>query len=180
MRAHAHFPALPVEGNRDATVRVEAWEDLACPDTTVWRDLLDSDLLPRFGDRVAFVAHDFPLDKHHWAEAAAMASRRFASWDSAAGIEFRRYCLRHIEAISAENLPERISDFAVSKGFDPEDAELALRDDALRQAVADDRRAGHARGVHKTPTVFVGAIEFVETVSPRAVVTALEAALRAG
>lgn len=179
MRPHAHFPALPVEGNPDSAIRVDAWEDLACPDTTLWQLMLIEELLPAFGDRVAFVAHDFPLEKHHWAEAAAMASRRFSAWDSAAGLRFRRYCLTHIAEISVENLPERIVDFAVEHGFDAETAELSLRDEALREAVAADRQSGHARGVHKTPTVFVGAIEFVETFSAHAVATAIEAALTA-
>ncbi len=176
---HTHFPALPVEGADDSAVQVETWEDLACKDAAAWRRMLDATILPAYGDRVRFVAHDFPLDKHPWAEAAAMASRRFASWDSAAGIEFRRYCLFHLEDISVENLPERVADFAVAQGFDAEDAELSLRSEDLRDAVRADAKAGASRGVEKTPTLFIGERALVETFSLKAVEEAIEAALAA-
>jgi len=174
---HTHFPALPVEGDPDSAVRVETWEDLACKDAAAWRRMLDGSILPAYRDRVCFVPHDFPLEKHHWAEAAAMASRRFASWDSEAGMEFRRYCLTQLEDISFENLPERVADFAEAHGFDAEDAELALRSQDLRDAVRADAQAGAARGVVKTPTVFVGRIRLVETFSRKAIEAAIEAAL---
>jgi predicted DsbA family dithiol-disulfide isomerase len=163
VKSHTHFPALPVEGAAASLVHVEFWEDLACRDCALWRRRLDQRLLPRYGDRVSFVSRDFPLAKHPWAEAAAMASRRFASWDSAAGVGFRRYCLQNIAAISVENLPERVAEFAAAHGFDVEAAEMALRSDDLREAVSRDAMAGRQRGVEKTPTVFVGETMLVET-----------------
>lgn len=177
VKDHTHFPALPVEGNPDAAVRVETWEDLACKDAAIWRRRLDRTLLPAYGDRVAFAPHDFPLEKHHWAEAAAIVSRRFASVDSQAALAFRRYCLENIADISVENLPARVADFAVRHNLDPQDAELALRNEALREAVRADAKLGERRGVRKTPTVFIGGIEFVETFSLTVVEEAIEAAL---
>ncbi len=168
-----------MEGASDASVQVETWEDLACKDAAAWRRMLDASVLPAYGDRVCFVAYDFPLDKHPWAEAAAMASRRFASWDSALGVEFRRYCLTHLEDISVENLPERVADFAVANGYDAEDAELSLRSEDLRDAVRADAKAGAQRGVRKTPTVFIGERELVESFTLKAVEESIEAALAA-
>ena len=177
MNPHTHFPALPVEGDPDSAILVETWEDLACKDAAAWRRMLDTAVLPAYGDRVCFVTHDFPLEKHAWAEAAAMASRRFASWDSAAAIDFRRFCLERIADISVENLPERVSDFAVAHGFDAEDAELSLRSQDLRDAVRADRICGEQRGVTKSPTVVIGQVELVESFSLKAVEQAIEALL---
>ena len=177
MIEHTHFPALPVEGNPNSLVRVETWEDLACKDAAAWRRILDEKLLPLYGAKVAFVPHDFPLEKHPWAEAAAMASRRFATKDSSLSIEFRRYCLNNIADISVENLPERVSDFALAHGLDAEDAELALRNEDLREAVRADAKLGEERGVRKTPTVIIGPIEFVETFSLQLVEEAIQSAL---
>ena len=178
MTPHTHFPALPVEGAPDSDVRVEAFEDLACSDCLKWRKMLDEILLPRFGDRVAFVSLDFPLSKKHpWAERAAMASRRFSSFSTEAGIEFRRFCARHCADVSLENLPERIAEFAEANDLDAEAAVLSLRSEDLLAAVRADHDEGVRRGVEKTPTVFVGESRFVETFGVAEIVGAIERAL---
>ncbi len=173
MPPHTHFPALPIEGSADAAVRVETYEDLACVDCAEWHKMLDNLVLPRFADRVAFVARDFPLEKHLWAEPAAMVSRRFASWDSAAGIEFRRFCLTRRADINLENFPERIAEFAELHGFDAESAVLSLHNDDLRDAVRRDVAEGLSRGVSKVPTVFVGETRLVESFTAKQVVDAI-------
>lgn len=178
MQPHTHFPALPVEGRPDSPVRVESFEDLACGDCAVWRAMLDETLLPRFADRVAFISYDFPLEKHPWAERAAMASRRFSSWSVAAGLEFRRWCLIHRADVSLENLPERIAEFAAAHDLDEETSILALRSDDLRDAVRADHAEGLRRGVAKTPTVFVGDACFVEIFRVEDVADAIEEALQ--
>lgn len=178
MKPHAHFPALPIEGNAKSAVVVETWEDLACKDAAHWRQQMESSLLPKYADRVAFSPHDFPLEKHPWAEDAAVASRAFSAREAAAGIAFRRYCLENLADISVENLPERIADFALLQRLDPEEAELSLRSEDLRNAVRADAEAGRTRGVQKTPTVFVGSVEFVESFPVKALEDAIEAALK--
>ena len=177
-RPRATVQKLPIEGSQDSPVRVESFEDLQCPDTAAYRRMLDQTLLPRFGREVGFASFDFPLDNHAWALPAAMAARRFAITNAAAGINFRRFCLFNIREISVENLADRIAEFARSHGLDEEDAVLALRSDDLRAAVLRDHRAGEKRGVSKTPSVFVGKKLFVETFAPEELAEAIEAALR--
>lgn len=178
MRTHAHFPELPVEGAPEAAVRVVAYEDLQCPDCATWRRMLDETLLPELGDRVAFVSKDFALPKHNWAEYAAMISRRLAAHDSRAAIDFRRYCFTHIADINLENLPDRAAEFARARGFPSGDAVLAMGNDDLRAAVQADYAEGQARGVVKTPTVFVNDVSFVETFTAAEVRDAILAALK--
>ena len=174
MQPHAHFPHLPVEGDADSRVRVVSYEDLQCGDCAAWRKMCDDALLPAFGERVAFVSKDFALPKHNWAELAAMISRRLAVHDSRAAIDFRRYCLTHIDDINLENLPDRAAEFAKARGFTAADAVLAMQSEDLRAAVRADYAEGQARGVAKTPTVFVGERAFVEVFSAAEV----EAAIR--
>lgn len=169
---------LPVEGRSDSEVRVSAYESLQCPDAAVWRQMLDRELLPRFGDRVAFETRDFPLEKHLWSAPAAVASRHFASIDPAAGIDFRRYCYRNIAEISAETLADRITAFASDRGLDPDTAIASLQDEDLLPAVIRDHKEGEDRGVAKTPTVFIGRVAFIETFGVEELVAAIEARLR--
>lgn len=171
---HSHYPALPVEGSASSPVRVDTWEDLACVDCWNWRQTVDEILLPRFGDRVAFVDHDLPLEKHPWAEHAAMGSRRLASFDAEAGLDFRRYCLEFRADVTVENFADRLAEFAEKRKLDAEAAVLSLHDEDLRTAVRTDAEQGRARGVAKTPTVFIGERVFIEKFETAAVIAALE------
>jgi predicted DsbA family dithiol-disulfide isomerase len=93
-------------------------------------------------------------------------------------VSFRRYCLQNIAAISVENFPERVSEFAAAQGFDVEAAEMALRSDDLREAVRADALLGKQRGVEKTPTVFVGELMLVESFPLKVFRRAVDAALK--
>ena len=149
-----------IEGNPAGAVRVVIFEDLQCGDCMHFRRMMDSDLLPRFGDRVAFQHRDFPLPKHSWARAAAIAARYFAEQSPVAGVAFRRETLECLKQISPETLPEHIRVFAVSHGLDP--AAALTANPAIEAAVEADYQMGVARGVAKTPTVFAGETPLVE------------------
>ena len=179
MKPHAHFPDLPKEGNPESDVRVVAYEDLQCKDCAAWRRMLDDVLLPEFGDRVCFVSRDFVLPRHHWAELAAMISRRLAVHDSSAAVDFRRYCFTHIADINLENLPDRAAEFFQARGFSPADAVLAMENADLLAAVRRDYSRGEDRGVVHTPTVFANGQRFVETFTAAEIAEAIRAALAA-
>jgi protein-disulfide isomerase len=179
MRPHAHFPDLPIEGAAGSPVRVVAYEDLACGDCAAWRRLAEGELIPEFGGRAAFVTRDFPLDKHLWAEMAAMASRHLAARDSAAALEFRRYCLERRADITLESFPDRLAEFAEAHGLDAESAVLSLESNGLRAAVRADKAEGEERGVARTPTVFIGETAFIETFAASEVRRAIAEAIAA-
>lgn len=170
-------PELPVEGRPDAVVRVVAYEDLQCPDSSAYRRMLDGRLLERFGERAAFLSRDFPLEKHRWAEPAAVASRFFAARGGESAVAFRRYCLENNRRISAESFPELLADFAARRGYDPEEAIESLRNPAWIEAVRAEKAQGKAHGVEKTPTVFLGERSFVEVFTVEEIEAAIEEAL---
>jgi len=154
-----------IEGNPQGAVRAVIFEDLQCGDCARLRRMLDSELLPRFAAAVAFEHRDFPLPKHDWARLAAVAARYFdACGDGSAaatglGMAFRRRTLEQMKQILAPMFPEHIRAFAVEHGVTPP-AAAGLA--AFEAEVEADYRDGLARGVAKTPTVFVGETAFVE------------------
>lgn len=154
---------LPVEGRPDSAVRLLIFEDLQCPDCAAFRRMLDDHLLARYGGKVAFVHRDFPLAKHSWARQAAVAARFFAVKDPKLALAFRRYALRSLREITAANFNERLGAFAEKHGIAAKDAVAALADPGYAAAVEKDFQEGVARGVVKTPTVFVNGVPFVET-----------------
>ncbi len=169
---------LPVEGEPNSPVRVVAFEDLQCKDSATWRRMLDDTLLPRFANTVGFESRDFPLEKHHWAKSAAIVSRRFTAISPDHGINFRRYCYKHLAEITVENFPERIVAYAEACDLDSEDIAISVRNIDFHRAVELDHAEGVSLGVEQTPTVFVRDLRFIELFGVEEVVAAIDKALR--
>jgi len=151
-----------VEGRTESKVRVLIYEDLQCPDCAAFRRMMDDQILPRYGERVAFIHRDFPLAKHVWARKAAIAARYFAGVKPELALEYRRRTMAAIRETQAGNFNEKLSAFARDNGIDPAEAVAALDDHRLAALVERDFQDGVARGVVKTPTVFVGGKPFIE------------------
>ncbi|HYP13689.1 MAG TPA: thioredoxin domain-containing protein [Bryobacteraceae bacterium] len=168
-----------IEGNRASTVRVIVYEDLQCPDCAVFRKMMDTALLPKYKDKVAFEHREFPLPKHKYARPAAIGARYFASVKPELGVAFRQFLYADPMSITPENLSSKIAEFAKKHGADPAAAVAALNDKKLAQAVEEDYQEGVARGVAKTPTVFVNGEPFVERFTVEDISKAIDAALAA-
>lgn len=167
-----------IEGNPSSAVRVVAYEDLQCPDCAALRRMLDERLLPIYGGKVAFEHRDFPLAKHAWARRAAIAARFFQETSPELAIRYRRDTMAHIRETAPANFNQRLAAFAKANGVEPRKALAALDDPRYAAAVDKDLEEGVARGVAKTPTVFVNGTPFIETFSYQEVARAIEAALK--
>jgi protein-disulfide isomerase len=154
-----------VEGLAESKVRVIIYEDLQCPDCAAFRRMLDDKILPRYGDKIAFVHRDFPLAKHAWARKAATASRYFVELKPELGLDYRRHIMSTIKETTPENFNDKLAEFARKNAADPAAVLAALNDPRLAGLVERDFQDGVARGVAKTPTVFVSGKPFIETFS---------------
>ena len=85
--------------------------------------------------------------------------------------------LAHLDEIEADDLAVFIAGFARQYGVDPVKAVEALNQPALAAMVDKDLADGVARGVVKTPTVFVDGAPFVETFTVEAISQAIETAI---
>lgn len=166
-----------VEGRTESKVRVLIYEDLQCPDCAVFRRMMDEKILPRYAERVAFVHRDFPLAKHTWARKAAIAARYFSEVRPELGLAYRRHIMATIQETRADNFNDKLSAFARDKGVDPAHAIAALDDERLAGLVERDFQDGVARGVAKTPTVFVSGKPFIEHFSFEDISQSIEDAL---
>jgi protein-disulfide isomerase len=166
-----------VEGKADSPVRAIIYEDLHCSDCALFRQMLDQKLLPKYNDKVAFVHRDFPLAKHPLARPAAIAARYFGGHDPQLGVAFRREVFAAMEGETEARLRDRIAKFAAAHRLKPEEALAALEDAALAAAVEKDYQDGVARGVSRTPTVFVNGRPFVETFTAEEISKGIDQAL---
>jgi len=166
-----------VEGRTESKVRVLIYEDLQCPDCAAFRRMMDEKLLPRYGERVAFVHRDFPLAKHAWARKAAIAARYFTGVKPDLGLAYRRHIMATIQETRADNFNDKLAAFARDNGVDAAQAVAALDDQRLAALVERDFQDGVARGVAKTPTVFVSGKPFIEHFSFEDISQSIEDAL---
>jgi protein-disulfide isomerase len=163
---------MTVEGNPNGAVRVIAFDDLQCSDCAAYRRMLDDSLLPRYGREVAFENREFPLPKHEWARDAAIAVVYFASISGQLAVAFRRYCFGAQREVSKDNIRDRISEFALLHGL-----EYPSDEPSFAAQVDSDYREGLARGVQRTPTVFIDDQRFIETFSVDEISSAIDTAL---
>ena len=168
-----------VEGNKASAVRVIAYEDLQCPDCAVYRKMLDEELLPKYGGAVAFEHREYRLRKHQWARPASIAARYFGTLKPETGIAFRRYCANYLMEITAENFEAKLREFAKANGADPDKVIAALSDPGFAKIVEEEFQEGVARGVARTPTVFVNGEPFIETFTLEDLSKSIDAALAA-
>lgn len=171
-----------VEGQAASPVRVVVYEDLQCSDCAVFRKMMDGHLLAKFGARAAFEHRDFPLPKHEWARPAAIAARHFAALDPALGVAFRRATFARLNEItSTAKLAEHVAAFARANGKDAGPAVAELNSPGSRHAAAvdEDYQEGVARGIARTPTVFVNGEPFVETFTLEAISKSIARAVAA-
>ena len=154
-----------VEGNPASPVRVIVYEDLQCGDCQSFRTLLDEKILPKYGARVAFVHRDLPLARHDWARQAAIAARWVYQQDPQLGIVFRREIMAEQEHLTANNLKPWLIEFAVRNDLDWKGIVNSLTDPRVVALVDQDSLAAVARGISRTPTVYVGNQSIVETIT---------------
>jgi len=154
-----------VDGLHESKEGVMMHEDLQCPDCAAFRRMLDEKILPRYGDKIAFVHRDFPLAKHSWARKAAIASRHFGELKPELELDYRRHIMSTIKETTPENFNDQLADFARKNAVDPAAALAALNDSRLAGLVERDFQDGVARGVAKTPTVFISGKPFIESFS---------------
>ena len=152
------------------------YEDLQCPDSARFCEMLDRRILPRFGQKAAFEHRDFPLPKHNWARKGAIASRFFEAVSPRLAAEWRRYAFANLSWITPDNFNQTLSAFARERGADPERATAGLDDKSLAEAVEYDYQEGVARGIARTPTVLVGDEPFIETFTFEEISASLEKA----
>jgi protein-disulfide isomerase len=179
LRAENSFREMVVEGTKSSRVRVVAYEDLQCGDCAAYRVMLDEKLLPKYASAVAFEHREFPLPKHSWARQAAVWALYFGGARAELGIAFRRFCLENRDLVAPTAFAEAVRDFATRNNADPAKAAAALEDAALQKQVEQEYREGVARGVSRTPTVFVNDKPFIETFTFEELSDTIEAALAA-
>lgn len=160
-----------------SSVTVTIYTSLQCGDCTRFDAMLNESLVPKYRNRVRFVHREFPLGKHAWARAASLYALRFDDIACGLAAGWRSYILNRIKQTTAETLADRVREYAAEVGVDSALVLSAVEDPALQAKVDAHIAEGQARGVAKTPTVFVNNTAFIEVFTLEEITAGIERAL---
>jgi len=93
----------PIRGNPNAQVTVINFDDLECPVCARMHQILKSEIMQKYGDKVRFIYKDNPLTEiHPWAMHAAVDAGCLAQQDASAYWTFVDYVHTHGQEVSGE------------------------------------------------------------------------------
>jgi len=153
----------PARGNKNAKVVVVVWNDFQCPFCSRMHQVVFSQLLEEYGNRVAFMYKDFPLaEVHPWAVHAAVDANCLAAqssatyWDFADDIHAGQQEINSREGRDAQS--SEVDRLALLKG-QRHNLDMGKLKSCIRsqdeQAIRTSIMEGQALGVNATPTLFV-------------------------
>ncbi len=144
----------PARGPANAGVTVVEYSDFQCPSCRQLYQAL-REVVPRY-PQVRFVFKDFPLAQiHPWAMTAAIAGRCAYQQNPDAFWKLHDSIFDNQGVISAENVWQKMMDFAGQAGLDPGAFRTCMASPEANQAVLANMKEGKTLKVANTPTVFV-------------------------
>ena len=164
-------------GPATAPVTLEIYGDFQCPSCATTSGTID-ELAKQYGGKMRVVFHEFPLQMHKHAVAAAMAAE-------AAG-EQGHFWEMHDRLYQYQPVWSRVSDpnhffnaYAQEIGLDPVRFNADLHSTELRSRLISSGNAGVRRGVKNTPTIFVNGVELRGIFNENTLREAIDSALAA-
>jgi len=144
----------PVLGDPKAPITLVEYSDFQCP---VCRNLHDAlrGMLSNY-PQVKVVFKDFPLETMHpWARTAALAGRCAYQQNAKAFWKVYDSIYDNQDLISANNVYDKVMDFAVQAGLDKDAFKTCLSGPQAAKEVDASVANGNKLEVRSTPTVFV-------------------------
>jgi protein-disulfide isomerase len=176
----------PVRGNKDAKVKVVSFDDFQCQFCSRMHSTLFPGLFKEYGDRVAFIYKDYPLEEiHHWAVHAAVDANCLGSqntdayWDFADYVHSNQHVINVEKGADAQN--SELDKLATVQGqrhnIDMPKLQACLKAQD-EKSIRASMREGEAVGVDATPAVFINGQKLDGAVPKEEVQEALDQALK--
>lgn len=146
----------PSMGTPGAPVVLVEFSDYQCPFCAQQAKMLSTNLLSAYPKQVRFYFKDFPLEQiHPWAKPAAMAGRCVFRQSPTAFWQFHDWIYAHQNEIKAENLKDKVLEWAKGKEIDALQLSRCIDTKATEAEVNRNIAEAKALKVDSTPTLFV-------------------------
>ena len=153
-----HLDDRPTLGPAGAPVTIVEFADFECPHCAHAMGVVETAVESKYNGKIRLVFKNFPLQGHQWARAAAIAGECVRLQNPGAFWDYAREIYRDQASITADNLSQRIDDFARHNQLDPEALHACVMGQTADERVAQDILDGQRANVVSTPTLFVDGI----------------------
>ena len=168
----------PAQGPASAPVTLVEYADLECPTCARLHEFLETQVVPRYGNKVRVVFKEFPLPFHDWSLTAAVACQCAYEMNHAAYVPLRTAIFRNQQLINVANVRETVLNYGEQAGV--ERVRLAGCVDAKSSYPRIQRDVAEAKriDVNQTPTVYINGKILIGLPSEDAYFQAIDEALR--
>jgi protein-disulfide isomerase len=146
----------PTQGPANAPATLVEYSDLACPHCALLQEELETEIIPKYGDKLRVVFKEFPLVTiHDWVLTGAIAAQCVYQIDSSRYVDFRSTVFKNQEAFTRQNARDMLLHFGAEAGVDNMKLAACIDARAPLARVEANMLEGNALGVTETPTSFV-------------------------
>jgi protein-disulfide isomerase len=170
----------PTQGPASAPVTIVEYSDLECPTCARLHEFFETQLLPRYGNKVRVVFKEFPLPMHDWSLTAAIACQCAFEMNPAAFVPMRTAIFRNQQLINIANVRDTVLSYGEQAGVDR--VKLAGCVDARSSYPRIQRDMAEAKriDINQTPTAYINGKLMIGLPSEDAYFQAVDSALRGG
>ena len=146
----------PTLGPPNAPVTLVEYSDLECPVCAHMQEELETEIVPKYGDKLRVVFKEFPLVTiHEWALTGAIAAQCVYQIDPSKYAAFRSAVYKAQATITGDNARDMLLRIAAKAGID--NPKLAACIDARdsHARVEANMQEANVLGIVQTPTSFV-------------------------
>jgi protein-disulfide isomerase len=170
---------VPSQGPANAPVTIVEYSDLECPACAAVHQFYETQLLPRYGNKVRLVFKEFPLTGiHEWSLLEAIACQCAYEINPSAYVPLRTALFHSQQLFSAGNPRDLLLTFGEQAGVDRVKLAACLDAKSALPRVEADVAEGKRLRIDRTPTAFVNGKMIVGLPSPEAYFQAVDEALR--
>jgi len=146
----------PTQGPATAPVTLVEYSDMECPVCALFHETLETDIIPKYGDKLRVVFKEFPLTSiHDWALTAAVAAQCTYQIDPAKYVPYRYLVYKNQSALDADHIRDKLLHLAAEAGIDNMKLASCIDSRASQPRIDADTQEAQALGIASTPTSFI-------------------------
>jgi protein-disulfide isomerase len=144
------------QGPVSAPVTLVEYSDLQCPVCARLQEELETEVVPKYGDKLRVVFKELPLVSiHDWAFTGAIAAQCAYQIDPSKYVAFRSEIYKNQESVSAEHARDLLLHFAAEAGIDNLKLAACIDSQSSLSRVEANVHEAQALGISQTPTSFI-------------------------
>jgi len=144
------------QGPASAPVTLVEYSDLECPVCAHLQEELETDIVPKYGDKLRVVFKEFPLiNIHDWALTGAIAAQCTYQIDPSKYVAFRSTVYKNQATLTGDHARDILLHLGAEVGVDNLKLAACIDSRDSLSRVEANMREGEAIGVSQTPTSYI-------------------------